>query len=455
MQRHNPSRTLFLLICLSSLAQADDWPQWLGPKRDSVWREQGIVERFPKGGLPVKWRTEVGLGYAGPAVAGGKVYLMDYQLTAGTIENNPGGRGNLQGIERVLCLDAATGKLLWKHEYPRSYSISYPSGPRCTPTVDAGNVYTLGAEGDLICLDAASGAVVWSKSLTKEYATQTPVWGFAAHPLVVDDLLYCVVGGRESVAVAFNKHTGREVWRALSATEPGYCPPTLIEHGGVKQLLIWHPQSINSLNPRTGEVYWSVSLAPSYGMSVTAPRKADDLLYVSGIGDAAALLQLDNKQPAAEAVWRGTPKNAVYCANSTPLIFGGTIYGADCQYGALRAVQLATGERQWETFEPTSGGNRRVSHGTCFLVRHEHPATESEVGPPVMRCFLFSETGHLILARLSPKGYEELDRFHVLEPTNECFGRSVVWSHPAFAQKCVFARNDKELVCVDLAKPGL
>jgi outer membrane protein assembly factor BamB len=299
----------------------------------------------------------------------------------------------------------------------------------------------LGAEGDLLCLEAATGSVIWSKSLTKEYSTQTPTWGFTAHPLVVGDLLYCIVGGEGSVAVAFNKHTGREVWRALSATEPGYCPPTLIEHGGVQQLLIWHPQSLNSLNPRTGEVYWSVPLAPSYGMSVTAPRKTTGFLYVSGIGDAAALLQLDDKKPAAEVVWRGTPKNAVYCTNSTPLIFDDTIYAADCQYGALRAVELATGERQWETFQPTAGGNRRVSHGTCFLVRHED------------RCFLFSETGDLILARLSPKSYEELDRFHVLEPTNECFGRQVVWSHPAFASKSVFARNDKELVCVDLAKP--
>lgn len=430
---------LVLMILFASLARADEWPHWLGPQRDSVWREKGIVQRFPKAGLPIKWRTEVGLGYSGPAVAGGKVYLTDYQLAGGTIENNPGGRGNLQGKERVLCFDAATGKQLWKQEYRRAYSISYPGGPRCTPTVDGDKVYTLGAEGDLFCLNAGTGNVIWKKSLTEEYSVQTPIWGFAAHPLIVDDLLYCLVGGRESVAVAFDKNTGREVWHALSATEPGYCPPTLIEHAGVKQLLIWHPQSLNSLNPRTGEVYWSISLAPSYGMSITMPRKAGNVLYVSGIGDAAMLVSLDGKQPAAEIAWRGTPKNAVYCGNSTPLILDGTIYAADCQYGALRAVDLATGERLWETFEPTSGGNRRVSHGTCFLVRHED------------RCFLFSETGDLILARLSPKGYEELDRFHVLEPTNECFGRSVVWSHPAFAQRCVFARNDKELVCVDLA----
>jgi outer membrane protein assembly factor BamB len=285
--------------------------------------------------------------------------------------------------------------------------------------------------------------VVWSKSLTKEYSTATPNWGFTAHPLVVEDLLYCIVGGDGSVAVAFNKHTGREAWRALSATEPGYCPPTLIEHGGVKQLLIWHPQSLNSLNPRTGAVYWSVPLAPSYGMSVTAPRKSGSHLFASGIGNAAALLKLDDRKPEAEVLWRGDPKTAIYSANSTPIIADGVIYGADCQLGALMAARLSDGERLWQTFQPTAGGERRVSHGTAFLVKHDD------------RYFLFSETGDLILTRLSAQGYEELNRFHVLEPTNECFGRRVVWSHPAFAQKCVFARNDQELVCVDLSKPGL
>ncbi len=175
-------------------------------------------------------------------------------------------------------------------------------------------------------------------------------------------------------------------------------------------------------------------------MSVTAPRQAGSYLYASGIGNAAVLLKLDDQKPAAEVVWRGNPKNAVYCSNSTPLIVDGTIYGADCQLGALMGVRLSDGERLWQTFEPTSGGDRRVSHGTAFLVRHED------------RHFLFSETGDLILARLSRKRYEELGRFHVLEPTNECFGRAVVWSHPAFAEKCLFARNDKELVCVDLAQ---
>ena len=137
-----------------SPACAEDWPQWLGPRRDSVWHEKGVVKNFPKSGLKVKWRVPVGLGYSGPAVVDSKVYVTDYVLRSGEVKNNPGGRDKLEGTERVLCFDANSGKTLWKHEYARSYNISYPGGPRCTPTVNDGKVYALGAEGNLLCLDS-------------------------------------------------------------------------------------------------------------------------------------------------------------------------------------------------------------------------------------------------------------------------------------------------------------
>ncbi len=431
---------LFTIVCLLvPPAIGDDWPQWLGPNRDSVWREKGIVDRFPQGGLPVQWRAPVGLGYAGPAVVGGKVYLMDYVRRSGQVTNNPGGPDKLEGTERVLCLDAATSKLLWKHEYDRPYNISFGGGPRCTPTVVEQRVYALGAEGNLTCLDAQTGQVVWAKDFVKDYGAKTPFWGVAAHPLVVGDLLFCVVGGAGSVAVAWDKNTGREVWRALSAEQQGYCPPTMIEHGGRKQLIIWHGDAINGLDPRTGEVFWSVPLKPSYGMAITTPRQLGPYLLVTGYGDVGVLLKLDDAKPAAEVVWRGKAKNAVYCANSTPFLENGTIYGCDVGSGALMGVRLSDGERLWQTLEPTTGGRRGGRYGTAFLVKHED------------RFFLFSETGDLIQAQLSPQGYTELGRFRVLEPTSPTFGRDVVWSHPAFADKSVFARNDKELVRVSLA----
>ncbi len=423
--------------------RGDDWPQWLGPQRDSVYREDGVIDQIPQAGLKVKWRSPVSLGYSGPAVVGDRVYLMDYVKKSGRLFNSPGGRAKLQGQERILCFNANNGQQIWQHAYDCPYSLSYPAGPRCTPTVADGKLYAFGAEGDLWCLKASDGSVVWHKQLTKEYQVKTPIWGFAAHPLVDGDRLYCLVGGEGSVAVAFNKDTGEEIWRALSSSEPGYCPPTMIEHAGVRQLLIWNPTAINALDPQQGKVLWSVPLQPSYAMSICAPRLLGDKLYACGIGAKSALLQLDSQKPDARVLWRGKPKSSVYCSNSTPFLADGMIYGADIQTGALIGARLKDGQRVWQTTEPTTG-SRRARHGTVFLVNHQPQ------GQPTDRFFLFTEKGDLILARLTPEEYKPLGKFHVLEPTNEAFGRDVVWSHPAFARKCLFARNDKELVCVSL-----
>jgi outer membrane protein assembly factor BamB len=433
--------TLAMATILSSLVRADDWPQWRGPSRDGRWNETGIIDKFPAGGPKVLWRTPIAGGYSGPAVAGGKVYVTDFVRQSGEATNDPDNRAEVKGTERVLCLNAATGAIVWKHEYDCDYKISYPAGPRATPTVASGKVYALGAEGHLNCLDAESGKPLWSKDLKKEYQTEAPLWGFTGHPLVDGKKLICLVGGKGSIAVAFDKDSGREIWKALSTPEAGYCPPTIVEAGGKRQLLIWHPESLNSLDPETGAVYWTEPLVPQYRMSITAPVKSGDFLFASGIGKCAVLFKLAADKPAATIVWDGKPTTAVFCGTSTPIIDGGTIYGNDCEVGNLRAVQLATGERLWETFQPTTGGERRASHGTAFLTKNGD------------RYFIFSETGDLIIARLSPEKYEEISRAHLLEPTGECFGRPVVWSHPAYANKCVFARNDKEIICVSLASP--
>ena len=140
---------------------ADDWPQWMGPQRDSVYRETGIVAKIPASGLKVLWRKPIASGYAGPAVASGRVYVMDYVKSSGQSTNNPGSRDSLSGSERILCIDSKTGDEIWKIEYERPYHISYPNGPRATPTIDGDRVYTLGAEGNLYCLDVSSGATIW------------------------------------------------------------------------------------------------------------------------------------------------------------------------------------------------------------------------------------------------------------------------------------------------------
>jgi len=419
-----------------------DWPKWLGPTGNGVWNEDGVVSSIPAGGLTTKWEFEVGLGYASPSVANGKVYLMDYVHENGELTNNAGARDRLMGFERIICIDAETGEQIWKVEYPRAYNISYPGGPRCIPVVSEGRVYALGAEGNLNVLDAETGQRVWSKDFTVDYNTETPIWGYAAHPLVHGDTVFCIVGGEGSVVVAFDTHTGEERWRALSASSQGYCPPSIIKHRGVEQLVIWHAEALNGLNPETGEVYWSEELKPSWGGAIQVPRKLNSQLYVSGPG-AAALYQLKNEngKPGIEMVWRGNPRNAVYAVNGSIIFDNAAIYGVDQVASALIAVNREDGSRLWETQEPILAEvGTRAKHGTAFLVRYKDSNFY----------YILSETGDLIFAEFSPDGYKELGRQHKLDPTNSTFGRPVVWSHPAFAEKTMFARNDKKLIAVDL-----
>lgn len=434
---------LFLAVIVFHIARADDWPQWLGPQRDGVWRESGIVEKFPAGGPPVKWRVEVGAGYTGPAVASGRVYVLDRQLAPGaTNPGNPFARtGQIPGNERVLCLDEASGKIVWQHEYDCPYTVSYAAGPRVTPLVSGGRVFTVGTEGNLLCLDAKDGKVVWSRDFKKDYGARTPTWGFAGHPLLDGQRLICLVGGEGSVAVAFDKDTGKELWRALSAREPGYCPPTMIEVAGKRQLIVWHPEAVNALDPETGKVLWTHPWAIRSGLSLAQPRQVGDLLFITSFYNGSHLLRLGGAAP--ESVWQSEHSNEkntdkLHSLMSTPFIEDGTIYGV-CSYGQLRGLKLETGERLWETLAATNpeGPTR---WGNAFIVKQGG------------RFFLANEKGDLIIARLMPKGYEELSRAHLLDPTNNDPRRPVVWSHPAFANRCVFARNDREIVCVSLAE---
>jgi outer membrane protein assembly factor BamB len=393
----------------------------------------------------------VGGGYAGPAVAGGRVYVTDRVLAPGAKEPaNPFSKDKVPGLERVLCLDENSGQQIWKHEYPCEYELSYACGPRTTPVVQGGKVYTLGAMGDLLCLDSETGKVLWSKNFPKDYDARVPMWGFSAHPLLDGDRLISLVGGEGTVVVAFQKDTGKELWRALSATEIGYCPPVIFNAGGKRQLIIWHPDAVNALDPETGKVYWSEKFLVKAGMSIPTPRLERNHLLVSGFYCGSMMLQLDADKPEAAVLWKSKDKGEMpnqttdlHCVMSTPFLHDGYIYGV-CSYGELRCLKAETGERVWQSLQATGNKDKPEERwANAFLV---------EQGD---RYFLFNEKGDLIIASLSPKGYEEISRAHILEPTGLAqmpgLRRNVVWTFPAFANKSMYVRNDKELVCVSLA----
>lgn len=424
-----------MLATIISTCIADDWPQWMGPDRDNVWKETGIVDKFPSGGTKILWRTPVAGGYAGPAVADGRVFVTDY-VTSADVQVDNFQRETFTGIERVLCFEQATGKLIWKHAYPVKYTVSYPAGPRCTPTVDDNHVYTLGTEGNLFCFDVTSGEIIWSKDLPKDHSAKTALWGYASHPLIDGEKLICIVGGKDSHAVAFNKLTGTEIWRTLTAAEQGYSPPTIINAGGQRQLILARPDGVSGVDPESGKVYWTEPYQATNGSIIMSPVVSGKYLYIAGYSNQSLLLELAADQPAVKAVWANENRKGISPVNVQPIVAGEYLYGYH-QNGTLYGVHIEDGERVWESNEAIGG--RPGGTDSAFIVRNGD------------RYFLFTEKGDLIIAELTPEGYNEIDRANVIEPTGKAFGRPVVWSAPAYAKKTAYIRNDREIIAVDLS----
>jgi outer membrane protein assembly factor BamB len=461
MRCSNLALSVVVVMSLAAPARCDDWPQWLGPQRDGIWRENGIVDRFPSGGPKVRWRVPIGYGFAGPAVSGDRVYVCDRILPTGTkLPANPFDRGLLLGTERVLCLDDASGTILWKHEYDCPYRISYPSGPRATPLVAEGKVYVLGAMSDLTCLDAGTGNVIWSKNLMREYRSELPQWGFAAHPLLDGDRLICLVGGDGCEVVAFHKDTGAEIWKNLSSSRIGYCPPTIVHAGGTRQLIIWDPEAIHGLDPVSGREYWTVPFEVKADLSVSQPRLDGDKLFITSFYDGSILLKLAADKPDATVVWQSKSHSEMPdktdTLNSimpTPVVRDGYVYGV-CSYGQFRCLELATGKRIWQSLEATRAKvNGQMSPADPKPVTKTERWSNAFIVALGDRYVLFNERGDLIFAALSPTGYTELDRAHIIDPDDPQPGRKVVWSHPAFAHRNVYVRNNHEIVCLSLAQP--
>jgi outer membrane protein assembly factor BamB len=422
-----------LVIATTLGLRADDWPEWRGKGRLGLWNETGLLEKFPDGGLAAVWRTPIHGGYAGPAVAEGRVFVTDARRVSGS-----------RMIERAVALDERTGRILWTREYETNYSgleTTFALGPRATPTVDGNRVYVLGTMGNLLALDVSDGRVLWQKDFVKDFNASVPSWGMAGAPLVDGERLICLVGGEPNAKVmALNKLTGAEIWRALSSDwEPGYNQPIIIEAARTRQLIVWHPRAISSLDPATGRAYWEIPYEVDLGMTVATPVQSGSFLLVSSFYNSARMLKLDESAPAATLLWRGD-NESIAALITTPVIDGRYIYGMS--QGELDAWELETGRRVWRSRALIT---QRTAFSTAFIVRNGD------------RYFINTELGDLVIARLSPAGYEEISRTHLIEPTHPNARRQdlgpVHWSHPAYANKHIVVRNDKEILSASLAKP--
>ena len=419
------------LISLASVvcaAVADDWPQWRGPQRDGVWREQGTIEKFSSPQIPVVWRASIGAGYNGPTVAAGRVFVMDR-------------RTEPQQVERVLCFDAKSGENLWTHTYDCKYTgIGYPAGPRASVTIDGNLAFAIGTMGHLHCFDVQTGNVIWRHDCNAEYDIDMPIWGIAGAPLVYRDLVVVHIGGTNACLVAMNKRDGKEMWRALN-DRAQYTAPIIVRQANQDVIVCWTGDSVAGLEPTAGKVLWQIEFrATKMPIGVATPVLNGDRLFMTSFYDGSLMLRLLQDKPAAEVLWKRVGESeiktdALHSIISTPLFIGNHIYGVD-SYGEMRCLKAKNGDRVWEdlTATPTSRWS------TIHFVQQDD------------RTWLFNERGELIIGKLSPEGFTEISRAKLIEPTTAQLDRrgGVCWSHPAFAGGHIFARNDNELVCASL-----
>lgn len=418
-----------LLCTLAAVAVAEDWPEVQGAGRRCLWNETGIVRQLPADGLKYTWRTAISPGYSGPAVARGRVFVADYV----TRDNG--------GAERALCLDEQTGAILWTYENPAAEykKFAYNSGPRATPTVDGDRVYFLGGAGDLYCLDFATGALRWQVNFPQQFGARVPTWGFAGAPLAYQGLVICAAGGKDNARlVGLNRDTGATIWKALPTVgDLGYAPPILVTAAGVPQVIHEGTNTVGAVNPLTGEVLWQQAIEAS--IPCAAPAVQGDRLFLTDFWKGSTLLRLLPDKPGVEVLWHRKGQNeintdALHGLMCTPIIADDCLFGID-SYGQLRALNLETGDRLWETIDATQ---EKARWANAFLFRNGDAY------------FIVNDRGELVIAQLSAAGYKELGRADLIAPTTGGAGtrelKVVNWALPAFANGCIVTRNDREIV---------
>lgn len=408
---------------------SQEWSDWRGKNRDGVWNENGVIQRFYSDTITLKWSVPCGEGYSGPTVSGGKVYFTD-RIT----------RPDEQ--ERVICLDAATGARIWSCAYACPYlNVGYPAGPRASVVISDGKAYSLGTMGHLFCFNAMTGAVLWKSDLFKEYQLQIPTWGIAATPLILGEKIILQVGGSHGACVlALDKNTGKEIWRALDDAA-GYSAPVLIHQTGKPVVVVWTAESLSGINPATGNVYWRIPHEVKLGMSISTPVLYENYVFVSSFYSGSLLVKLGTEAVTAEKVWYRVGESerktdALHCVINTPILKEGFIYGVD-SYGEMRCLRLENGDRVWEDLSAV----RKNRWANIHFIQH------------LKQTWMFNEHGELLITELSPAGLKIISRAKLIEPTTSQLNRNgigVTWSHPAFANGHVFARNDRQIICADL-----
>jgi outer membrane protein assembly factor BamB len=371
--------------------------------------------------LKIRWRRPVGGGWASPVVSQGRVFVFDVAMIKPVAK------------ERLHCFEEKTGRILWVFAYEEPYGEwtyvpERGAGPTATPIVEGDRIYIVGANGRTHCLDVNTGRVRWEKKIGQEY--QVSEMSCRPSPLIEDSMLIVFTGAKPGASVlALDKQTGREVWKGLDDPVSN-SSPIVIQAGGKRQLIVWSDSSLASLDPASGQVYWRERMVTSNNDSVATPVFQGGRLLVSGL-----MVDVSANPPAAVFRWPEirTPAKRILSNTSTPWMRGEHIFAAKGR-GELVCLEAATGRQIWST-----NGLTAAKTGASI-----------QLTPQGGGYFLFTDEGNLIRGQLSPAGYREISRAHLLDPTWPFEQTKYVYAPPAFANAHVFARSEAEVVCASL-----
>lgn len=381
------------------------WTDYRGANRDGRYDESRILTNWPQGGLKAIWRQPIGAGYASFVAADGHAFTIEQRRSK----------------EVVAAYDIATGLEVWTHTYDADFREAMGGdGPRATPTWHEGMIYSLGATGELRCLDAKTGRAIWGKNILSENGAENLQWGVSGSPLIVDDKVIVLPGGRGGKSVvAYNKLTGRVIWKSLDDRQ-AYVSPMLVTLAGRRQIIVETSTRVVGLAVEDGSLLWEYRWATDMGINCSQPIVVgpNRLFLSSGYGKGAALVEVTagNGGLSARSVWENTSMKNKF---NSSVFFEGHIYGLD--EGILTCVDVETGARKWK--------EGRYGYGQMLLADGH--------------LIILSEQGELSLVRATTEKFSEVARFAAIE------GKT--WNYPAIVAGKLLVRNANEMACFNIS----
>jgi outer membrane protein assembly factor BamB len=392
------------IILFTTSSYAQDWPQWRGPNRDGS--APALSSKWPKT-LKEEWKVTVGVGHASPVAAGGKIYIFARQGEE----------------ETLLCLDATTGKEIWRSSQPVSYQMNpaamgHGKGPKSTPVVNNGSVFTLGISGVLSAHDARTGKVKWRHEFSKQYPNTSPVYGTAMSPMVDNGLLIAHVGGQDKGALtAFDAETGAVKW-TNDTDGPAYASPILVTLAGVRQLVTFMQKDFVGVDAATGKLLWKLPAKSEYDTnSVTAISYKDMLIFSrEEQGLFAIRLAKQRGEIVPQEIWNNR-ENILYL--STPVMHGSTLFGFSVlKKGQFFALDADTGKTLWQ-------GPGRMGENAAIL----------NVGGSVF--LALTNEANLIVLPVNTKEYAPSVQYTV--------ANSPTWAHPVVIGNRILIKDESTL----------